>query len=117
MAVKKNRLAYGVRVKLNDNFQVKCLGDNYLKDEPVLFVSYDGVYNDTKGDYVNLTGGSLTNSGYAYLDEIDLVFDVPEKPLYTLYDEINGFEEDGLTIKPTPFAEFYTPEEYDNKIL
>ena len=113
MAVKKNKVAYGVRVKLNENFEEKCLGDKYLKDEPVLFISYDGIYNDSKGEFVNVTGGSLTTSGRVYLDEMDLVFDVPEKPLYVLYDEINGYEEDGKSIKPTPFKEFYTPEEFD----
>lgn len=30
--IKKNRIAYGVRVKLNDNFEKKCLGDDYLVD-------------------------------------------------------------------------------------
>jgi len=103
--VKKNRLAYGVRIKLNKNFVPKCIGDKYLMDEPVLFVGNDEVYNDSQGEYVHIRGGSLTNSGYAYLNELDLVFDVPEKPMYVLYDDENGFEKDGKTIKPTKFKE------------
>ena len=85
MAVKLNRIAYGVRVKLNDQFEEKCLGDKYLKDEHVLWISCEKPMNDQKGHYVFIAGGSLTNSGYAYLNELDLEFEVPETPLYTLY--------------------------------
>lgn len=85
MAIKHNQIAYGVRVKLNANFEEKCLGDKYLKDETVLFISESKAYNDMKGDYVTLRGGSLTNSGYAYLNELDLEYPVPERPLYVLY--------------------------------
>lgn len=81
--VKPSRIAYGVRVKLNSNFQEKCLGDKYLKEERILFISCEKPMNDTIGEYVRITGGSLVNSGEAYLNEIDLEFEVPETPLYS----------------------------------
>jgi hypothetical protein len=84
--IKSNQIALGVRVKLNENFQEKCLGDKYLMDESVIFICDGHVYNDVKGEYVHIKGGSLTNSGYAYLDQLDLEFPVPNRPLYTLYD-------------------------------
>ena len=81
--VKRNQAAYGVRVKLNDNFKVNSLTDKYLKEmETVLFIDYQGVMNDSTGDYVYVKGGSLINSGMVYLTEIDLEFPIPEKPLY-----------------------------------
>ena len=85
--VKLNRIAYGVRVKLSSEFQEKCLGDKYLKDETVLWISCEKAMNDSHGYYVNITGSSLINSGYAYLNELDLEFEVPEKPLYVLYGD------------------------------
>ncbi len=87
MAIRKEEIAYGVRVKLNDKFVEKCLGDRYLKDEKVLFLRDHKPYNDIKGDYVHITGGSLINSGYAYLDQLELEFPVPELPLYRLYED------------------------------
>lgn len=80
--IKSNQIALGVRVKLNENFEVKCLGDTYLKEEPIIFISESKAYNDQRGEYVMIKGGSLINSGYAYLDQLDLEFPVPEKPLY-----------------------------------
>jgi len=82
---------YGVRVKLNSNFQEKCLGDRYLKDEKTIFIRESKPFNDSKGYCVFLMGGSLTNNGYAYLDEIDLDEadlnrDIPDRPLYILYN-------------------------------
>lgn len=82
MAIKSNNVALGVRVKLNENFKPKCLGDEYLMEEQVIFISEAHVYNEEKGQYVRIRGGSLTNSGYAYLDQLDLEFPVPDKPLY-----------------------------------
>ena len=82
MSVKTNQIAYGVRVKLTEKFIDKCLGDTYLKDEKVLFISEGHIYNDMKGDYIFIKGGSLINSGIAYLDELELEFPIPEKPLY-----------------------------------
>lgn len=66
------RVAIGVRVKLNENFQEKCLGDKYLKEETVLFIDCEKPFNDVTGQYVTIKGGSLTNSGYAYLNELSL---------------------------------------------
>jgi len=82
MAIQKKHIGYGVRVKLNSEFIEKCLGDKYLKEEKVLFIKVTQSYNDEKGEYVHIEGGSLINSGYAYLNELDLEFPVPEKPLY-----------------------------------
>jgi hypothetical protein len=74
MAIKKFEVAKGVRVVLNEKFSVKCLGDEYLQCEKVIFIDSGHVYNDSNGEYVHLKGGSKTNSGYAYLDQIDLEF-------------------------------------------
>jgi hypothetical protein len=82
--IKLNEIARGVRVKLNSNFVEKCIGDRYLKDESVLVISEAKPYNDSKGYYVMIKGGSLLNSGYAYIDELDLEFPFPDKPLYQL---------------------------------
>lgn len=84
--IQPKHIAYGVRVKLNSEFIEKCLGDKYLKDEKVLFIRETKPYNDTKGEYVYIEGGSLLNSGYAYLNELDLEYPVPNKPLYKLYE-------------------------------
>lgn len=86
--IKVDEIAKGVRVKLNSNFVEKCLGDTYLKDETVLFIRDVKSYNDTKGSYVYIAGGSLMNSGYAYLDELDLEFPTPTTPLYNLYEHL-----------------------------
>lgn len=83
--IKLNEIARGVRVKLNPNFTEKCLGDKYLKEESVLFIKDSNTYNDEKGYYVFISGGSLINSGYAYLDELDLEFPTPTTPLYKFY--------------------------------
>jgi hypothetical protein len=83
--IKFNEIAKGVRVKLNSNFIGRCLGDTYLKDESVIFLTENHTYNDVNGFYVLIKGGSLTNSGYAYLNELDLEFPIPTKPLYQLY--------------------------------
>lgn len=80
--IKRNEVARKVRVKLNENFRIKSLSDQYLACEPVLFISDSQIYNDTIGDYVWIKGGSLVNSGIAYLTEIDLEFPIGEGPLY-----------------------------------
>lgn len=85
--IKQNQIARGVRVKLNSNFKVKCLGDKYLLDEPVLFLADEKPFNDSDGYYCFVRSGSLTNSGRVYLDEMDLEFPIPELPLYSLYDD------------------------------
>lgn len=66
----------------NENFKPRCLGDNYLLQEAVVYIADAKVYNDSHGEYVNLRGGSHVNGGYAYLDEIDLEFPVSDTPLY-----------------------------------
>lgn len=86
--IRIDEIAKGVRVKLNSNFVEKCLGDRYLKDEKVLFIREWKVYNDSKGSYVYIVGGSLMNSGYAYLDELDLEFPIPKSPMYNLYEHL-----------------------------
>lgn len=78
------RVAIGVRVKLNENFKEKCLGDKYLKEEAVLFIDCEKPFTDVTGQYVTIKGGSLTNSGYAYLNELDVVFDRPKSPIETI---------------------------------
>lgn len=85
--IKSNQIARGVRVKLNENFKDKCLGDSYLRDEKILFIDESKPYNDSIGEYVFIKGGSLINSGYAYLDQLDLVNPVPEMPLYNFKEE------------------------------
>jgi hypothetical protein len=81
--MKANEVANKVRVKLNSNFEINSLGDRYLACEPILYISDSCVYNDTKGEYVWVRGGSHANSGIAYLNEIDLEFPIDEKPLYS----------------------------------
>jgi len=76
MAIKKTHCAYKTIVKLNDEFVEKCLGDKYLKEEQLLYLREGHVYNDTKGEYVMVTGASGMNSGYAYLNELDLAFPI-----------------------------------------
>jgi len=72
--IKPNEIARKVRVRLNAQFKEKCLGDKYLKGEPILYIQEHNVYTDTRGQYVMIKG--THNSGYAYLNELDLVFDV-----------------------------------------
>lgn len=79
--MKRNQVANGVRVKLNSTFEIKSLSDKYLACEPILFISDSHIYNDSQGEYVWIKGGSLTNSGPAYLTELDLEFPVSEVPL------------------------------------
>ena len=76
MAIKKSQCAQDVRVKLNSEFFVKCIGDNFLKEETIIYLQDGHVYNDVKGEYVRIKGGSKMNSGYAYLNELDLEFPI-----------------------------------------
>ena len=80
--VKPNQVARGVRVKLNENFEINSLAQKYLACESILFLSENHIYNDEKGKYVFITGGSHINGGIAYLNEIDLEFPITETPLY-----------------------------------
>lgn len=82
MSIKNYNVAIGVRVKLNDKFEEKCLGDKYLiEQEDTYFINSEKPMNDQRGEYVHITGGSHMNSGYAYLDQLDLEFpyDVSDK--------------------------------------
>lgn len=82
--MKSNQVARLVRVKLNNTFEINSLSDKYLACEPILYISDSQVYNDDyKGDYVFIRGGSHTNSGTAYLSELDLEFPITDTPLYS----------------------------------
>jgi hypothetical protein len=81
--MKINQVAKGVRVKLNSKFSINSLSDKYLACEPIIFIDDSYIYNDIAGEYVFIKGGSLTNSGTAYLDELDLEFPITESPLYS----------------------------------
>lgn len=72
--IRPHEVAYKVRVKLNDQFVEKCLGDKYLREEPIIYIRDGKVYNDGKSDYVHISG--KLNSGYAYLNQLDLEFNV-----------------------------------------
>jgi hypothetical protein len=62
-----------------------------------LFISDSQIYNDSQGEYVWIKGGSLTNSGPAYLTELDLEFPVSEVPLYS--HELIDYKKDLSTYK------------------
>lgn len=82
--MKTNQVARGVRVKLNNTFEINSLSDKYLACEPILYIGDSHIYNDSyKGDYVFISGGSHTNSGIAYLSELDLEFPISNAPLYS----------------------------------
>lgn len=81
--IKINQVARGVRVKLNSTFEIRSLSDKYLACEPILFICESHIYNDQNGKYVFIKGGSLANSGAAYLSELELEFPISETPLYS----------------------------------
>lgn len=81
--VKPNQVARCVRVKLNENFEINSLSDKYLACEKILFIDENHIYNDRKGQYVFVKGGSGVNSGAVYLNEIDLEFPITDSPLYS----------------------------------
>ncbi len=80
--IKTNQVAVGVRVVLNSTFEINSLSDKYLACEPVLYIAQEKAYNDERGEYVFIRGGSHTNSGTAYLSQLDLEFPISDKPLY-----------------------------------
>ena len=80
--VKRSEIQKGIRVILNENFKVKSLSDQYLSEEPAIFIADGHIYNSIDGDYIFIKGGSCINSGIAYLTEIDIEFPFPETPLY-----------------------------------
>lgn len=82
--MKTNEVARGVRVKLNNTFEINSLSDRYLACEPILTIADSHIYNDDyKGYYVFIRGGSCTNSGGVYLSELDLEFPISDSPLYS----------------------------------
>lgn len=81
--IKKNQVAKDVRVKLNSNFVINSLSDKYLACEPILYIADPHIYNSLEKDYVFIRGGSHTNSGIAFLDELDLEFPITKVPLYS----------------------------------
>lgn len=81
--IKTNQVARLVRVKLNSNFEINSLSDKYLACEPILYIAESHIYNDQQGEYVFIRGGSHTNSGTAYLNELDLEFPIDDKVLYS----------------------------------
>lgn len=82
--IKSSEVARHVRVKLNDTFEIKSLSDRYLVCEPILYISEGHIYNDGhKGAFVFIRGGSHTNSGTAYLSELDLEFPITDRPMYS----------------------------------
>ena len=90
--IKKNQVARGVRVRLNEKWEEKSIGDKYLAQEPIIFISEENIYSTPDGDCVMLKGGSLTNSGYARLDQLDLEFPIPMKPMYNNHKDMSKVE-------------------------
>jgi hypothetical protein len=85
--IKPSQIARDVRIKFNENFQPKCLSEQYLIKDEIIFIADKDIYNDSIGEYVLLKGytikkdddgdeGVYINSGYAYLNQIDLEFPV-----------------------------------------
>jgi len=95
--IKKNQVAKDVRVKLNSKFVINSLSDKYLACEPILYIAESHVYNSLEKDYVFIKGGSHTNSGIAFLDELDLEFPITEVPLY--FHETIDYNQDLIRFK------------------
>lgn len=88
--VKQSQVALHVRVVLNEKFKDKCLGDWSLRQEPEIYIADEHIYNDNHGYYVMLSSDPIlpgdprykedvmtgVNSGYAYLDQIDLKYPI-----------------------------------------
>ena len=81
MAIKKSQIALHVRVKFNENFKPKCLGDEYLLQDKIIFIKGKDIYNDSNGDYIFV--GSAINSTTVYLNEIDLEFPIDDYGIIT----------------------------------
>ncbi len=90
--LKSNQVAKDVRVKLNSNYTISSLSRKYLACEPIIYISDGHIYNDSKGEYVFVRGGSHTNSDAVYLNEIDLEFPIGENFLYS--HEIIDYKKD-----------------------
>lgn len=84
MPIKQDQVARDVRVKFNKKFEPKSLSEENLVKDEIIFISDYMIHNDSVGHYVilrgytpNKNGGAIyVNSGYAYLDEIDLEFPI-----------------------------------------
>lgn len=79
--IKINQVARHVRVIFNKEFKPKCLGEEYLIKDKIIYICDNHIYNDQIGEYVHLKGytleGIYLNSGYAYLNQLDLEFPIP----------------------------------------
>lgn len=78
--VKKSQVALHVRVKLNEEFTPKCLCEEHLIKDKIIWIAEEHIYNDSIGEYVNLKGYTESdcgiNYGYAYLNQLDLEFPI-----------------------------------------
>jgi hypothetical protein len=90
--IKREQVAKHVRVKLNSNFEINSISKKHLACEPIIYISDNRIHNDSHGEYVNIRGGSHTNSGTAYLNQLDLEFPIDEKVLYS--HEIVDYDQD-----------------------
>lgn len=113
--IQENQIAKDVRVVLNEKFSSKCLGDEHLAEEKMLYIQDGHKYNDVNGTYIWIKGGSRTTSGTVYLHQIDLEFPISEKPHYTtanfphrtafesIQNIVRNFDENDVLMK-TPIA-------------
>lgn len=82
--MKKSQVALHVRVKFNEKFKPKCLGEEYLAKDEIIFICDNHIYNDSIGEYIHVKGytepkpgeGTFVNNGYAYLNQLDLEFPI-----------------------------------------
>lgn len=83
--IRKSQVALHVRVKFNSLFEPKCLGEQYIIKDNIIFITDNNVYYDSIGEYVHLKGYTAPtnendpiyiNSGYAYLNQLDLEFPI-----------------------------------------
>jgi len=94
--IRKSQVALHVRVLLNENFKPKCLGEEYLVKDKIIYISDQAIYNDEIGDYVHISSTNF-NGGYAYLNQLDLEFpiEIKNKPKVGVeYDEYQKLLED-----------------------
>ena len=81
--MKLNQIAKDVRIVLNDNFEPRNLGEEYLIKDPIKWIADGHIYNDEIGEYVRIKGYTKSedgavfiNNGIAYLSQIDLEFPI-----------------------------------------
>ncbi len=75
MAIRESQIALHVRVKFNENWSSKSLGEEYLTEDKVIYIAEKHVYQDELGKYIHLKSNNF-NAGRAYLNQIDLEFPV-----------------------------------------